>query len=772
MTSHSVNGFQAAMGATGNDALAKLVKVWESTNTRRALRGSTFGLMAVSLAACGGSDNADDDGNGGNGGEPTPVTPVLSLAELVASDDLPGEYNVAVASANLGTLSLAELANVEGEAAGAENADAFFAALEAGTINVTYSVEDTLENAEGVDIEGVVNLTLTVAGETAGADTQDATITASGSGTVSFVFADEDDAVILSADTVLDGFTTLSVVDGEVDVTAADISDIDVVTVASTVIMTAEQFLGLDSVSVGGEDGAIQIALSSVEEAADVLAAAALLADVDADQIEFVIAEGGDVTDAELADLNDELDAAVAVAGAESALPEAIANLLAAEEAQADFVAVAAANEDVADVLGLPEGFGAEDLEAVDFADAETAIDDALEGAELGLDGDWGIDVTKTDAQIAADIAAERATLAEDIADAETAVADARDALVVTYDAATANRADAYLAAAEASDEADLALSDALNDLSAEEADFEDEYDANISVASNAITLDGIVIATINANGDYVYTINVDVNDDGDYVVDNEVFTAADLDAYVAAAKAAYEAGVAAEEASDAEDDALEALEAGAPGVTLSAEYVAYSAAINDLDDANEAAEAFEADLSDWEALVALDDQATDLEDGLDDAIAAIENPTTSDDPDVIEGLGIDVIGYEGEADGGDAQLVIFDGEGANFAADDEGVTDYIYFGTGYTFVELAADDELEALGSASALEIFAREEGADVVLYIEEVATAGNGTNLGGSADIVTVTLNDVSLDDLSYNDISGILSGEDILAPELIIT
>jgi S-layer protein len=43
---------------TKNGALAKLVKAWESKNGRRAVAGAGLGLMAVSLAACGGTDSS------------------------------------------------------------------------------------------------------------------------------------------------------------------------------------------------------------------------------------------------------------------------------------------------------------------------------------------------------------------------------------------------------------------------------------------------------------------------------------------------------------------------------------------------------------------------------------------------------------------------------------------------------------------------------------------------------------------------------------------
>jgi hypothetical protein len=45
------------MGATNKGAVSKMVKAWEAKNGERAKRVAGLGLMAVSLAACGGSDD-------------------------------------------------------------------------------------------------------------------------------------------------------------------------------------------------------------------------------------------------------------------------------------------------------------------------------------------------------------------------------------------------------------------------------------------------------------------------------------------------------------------------------------------------------------------------------------------------------------------------------------------------------------------------------------------------------------------------------------------
>ncbi|TVS06179.1 MAG: hypothetical protein EA407_00820, partial [Rhodobacteraceae bacterium] len=62
-----------------NPALARLMKAWESKNAKRAAKGSGLTLMAVSLAACGGSS---DDGE-----EPGPLDQVFTLT--LGDDTLP-----------------------------------------------------------------------------------------------------------------------------------------------------------------------------------------------------------------------------------------------------------------------------------------------------------------------------------------------------------------------------------------------------------------------------------------------------------------------------------------------------------------------------------------------------------------------------------------------------------------------------------------------------------------------------------------------------------
>ncbi len=79
MTAQNIKDFNIATGVGApSTAVASLVKAWESKTTQRALRGSSLGLMAVSLAACGGSDDAATDGGSG-GGTTTAINKFFTL---------------------------------------------------------------------------------------------------------------------------------------------------------------------------------------------------------------------------------------------------------------------------------------------------------------------------------------------------------------------------------------------------------------------------------------------------------------------------------------------------------------------------------------------------------------------------------------------------------------------------------------------------------------------------------------------------------------------
>lgn len=112
MTSLTIKDFDAAinLGATSESGVSKLVKAWEAKNNERAKRVAGMGLIAVSLAACGGSED----------GPVEPVEPVeppvkpLNASLTIARDTFVGTteadtFNVADATSVSG---LGQIVNI------------------------------------------------------------------------------------------------------------------------------------------------------------------------------------------------------------------------------------------------------------------------------------------------------------------------------------------------------------------------------------------------------------------------------------------------------------------------------------------------------------------------------------------------------------------------------------------------------------------------------------------------------------------------------------
>jgi multidrug efflux pump subunit AcrA (membrane-fusion protein) len=68
--------------ASKNPALARMMKAWESKQAKNARKATGFGLVAVSLAACGGSSSDDSDDS-----DPDPVDPIGEVFTLTIGDD-------------------------------------------------------------------------------------------------------------------------------------------------------------------------------------------------------------------------------------------------------------------------------------------------------------------------------------------------------------------------------------------------------------------------------------------------------------------------------------------------------------------------------------------------------------------------------------------------------------------------------------------------------------------------------------------------------------
>ena len=688
-------GIQGTEAGSKDVLVNKFVKAWENQTARRAVKGGTGLTMALTLAACGGSSDSAAPVV-----TPPVVTPPVVTPPVVNLVDL-----------------------VDG----------------------------------GVTVISGANPIVVVPNLTAGADSLTTTIGAGGTGVLTLQFGDAEDTVALDAASDLTGYTTLAITAGTVDVSAADLSEIATITVSSGVVMTAAQFLGLTSGVVGGSTASsVTIIVSSAEEAAAVIAAAANVSGTFAvDGIAIQGAAGSGITALQAAgftaDLLDALDA-IAV---ENALPAAIDAVVAAEIAQEAFVDVALGNESVADIAG----------EEPDFDDILTAIEVSLTAIELTIDAGTPIGIADFNGENAATIAAQftaaLAELGDALVDATADIDAVEPQLQVLADALISARSaesDAIVAQAAAAAAVDAAMTVANGD---------NLVALSFDEVTGTLSSGATVIAGLDPSGtlQFVSPLTLDAVA-GTYTVgaDGAEYSVSALSAVRVAAQAelsAVDATEAAMAVTDAADIALFVavdLEAGATGALVDA-YIDAVEAVNGM----QAAEtAFEDALAGYQAVQALQTQAETLEAALTDAVAAI----TQAAPD---GLGIEIV----EADAGTVAFNFGDdlyGFGQDDAVAGEiSVTgfgafgvDRIYTGASgeYTFVELGADQSItDSVGSANTLEIFAEQDGADVVLYVEDIASAGNG---GTTADFTIVTLTSVELADLTFNAATDILSAE----------
>lgn len=118
-----------------------------------------------------------------------------------------------------------------------------------------------------------------------------------------------------------------------------------------------------------------------------------------------------------------------------------------------------------------------------------------------------------------------------------------------------------------------------------------------------------------------------------------------------------------------------------------------------------------------------------------------------------LEDMGVKVQEVDNNTVVGTAEDDIFVvGEGGTIVSFGLQGDDSIYVGADFSLVALTATQDINAsVGNAAALEVFAKQVGSDVELYVEQKAFAGNAT---GQADLVNITLTGVSVDDLVLED------------------
>jgi hypothetical protein len=159
------------MNATSsNDAVAKLVKIWENKNAQRAVRGAALSTMALSLAACGGSSSTDSttDTTDTTDTTTTVVTPVvtpISAALTIGNDAVTGTTaDDSVTGARIDTV---QTLNSGDSIALGEGTDSLSATLNAGTITPASitgveTITFTAIGAATVDFDNVSGVTALV----------------------------------------------------------------------------------------------------------------------------------------------------------------------------------------------------------------------------------------------------------------------------------------------------------------------------------------------------------------------------------------------------------------------------------------------------------------------------------------------------------------------------------------------------------------------------------------------------------------------------------
>lgn len=368
---------------------------------------------------------------------------------------------------------------------------------------------------------------------------------------------------------------------------------------------------------------------------------------------------------------------------------------------------VVAAIQDLAAAQQALEDFEeAQDMTVVEIQGLVDPLDTDSPVAVFNTRG-FSLDEGSTQAQRDTAYAAARADAQHELENAEAAVA------ALNAD----DEVEAYLAAL-----ADVqAAVEALAPLLVAEGAAVGAYNANPANSSLTVDLDALDITDLTAGGwDTIVTV-----DDGMLEVLPAVANQPGINEMVAAVNARLVADaelVAANGAVVTTGDALDAAATG--GVT----------AVQDLNTAQQDIPALETQIADLEAAYALNAQLA----GLQGAITAAEGALSLSGFEIVELTGTVV------ADGGaasDNDLFMFANDDAVVTGFGDAGNDSIFFGTQYTLVAIEGDDTINTpnLGNAGALEIFWHEDGGNLMLYVEELPTAGNGTS---TSDLFTIEL------------------------------
>jgi hypothetical protein len=476
------------------------------------------------------------------------------------------------------------------------------------------------------------------------------------------------------------------------------------------------------------------------------------------------------------------------------ALTEALTTLQDAQEARAEFLVDALDNERVAEAAG-------DNAETATEANLQTALDASVTDLDTEIDGVLGA----SDFDTATENVRE-ALITDALEDVQKDITDAQKALA----SAESDVSSALLTALSTVESRTTALESALKAESAaasalvgEEAAFDDantpqntafqrgNVDADTGVFTAAAdgsvyadatvsTTDVVVIAELNADNDW--ELNSDLTADDYSRLDQLAATLqADTDAQAAAttAEASLERAVREVVRIERDDSELEITDYtglitetnGEVTVDFGADFDAPGPIGTDGDNAaltgvaapeadtvldarvtlsghEETLADLEEAIADYREVVELNDQFETLDEAVDEARLAITNGE-DEDP-----AGLDInLRDAGQDATSDDDLFLFSDDYADQTVADFGESgeDRLFFGEEYSLVQLDGAWKASAdTGDAAALEIFWEQKGADLVLYTEEKAFAGNASTEG---DIVKITLAGVNAEDVSFS-------------------
>lgn len=453
------------------------------------------------------------------------------------------------------------------------------------------------------------------------------------------------------------------------------------------------------------------------------------------------------------------------------ALTEGLEELQSAQEAQAEFL----------NGLELDTDFDGEiDVEAGDAVEGDVtgALGNARDAVNAATADDVGdISADRSDAYNQAIIDEQQSVNDKALSDAQEAV-DGVDGLQSDVEQLEATQAD-YRAAFEADAEAttelngELAKANEVNDT----ASWSNSLEGDLQVVAD--------LSTVASEGDAVITDTATSPNPVIVLGANGQLEAADgldtsgidgFDALLTDAQAAYDASEDLSSATTAFEDAIEAV-VGAEGGTFSAAGDYYDdgstvpADAGNLTDALTDASTGDAPLTgallEAEAAINTFDQAVEnygsakdnadqlasLNQDVDDANDAIQNDEDEG------GLGISLLEDADNFTTEDDVYLFAEsaGDQAGLSGFGDSGEDKIYFGEGYSLVELGDDAISDNVGDANAQEIFWEQAGDAVNLYVEAETFGGNSA---GDADVTQVTLTGVDGADISDNLGNGFLS------------